>query len=415
MTAVAVPQQPVPQPRPSRPLSELIRREHRRRNRRLLVLWSLLALVVAGGIGVWAALQPKPLPLAARFRTQAISVGDVIREVHATGHLEAVTTVQVGAEVSGRIATVEVDYNDTVKAGQILARFDRASLEAQVAQINATLQAARATLEQARTDRDQANRTAERAARLFAQKTISDAEREQAASTAAAADQRARAAEAQVAAQTAALALARTNLGHSVIRAPIDGVIVTRNVDPGQTVASVFQTPVLFSVAADLKKMEVVAAVDEADVGEIAAGQRANFTVNAYPGRTFEGVVRMIRNSPVIVQDVVTYGTLVQVENADLALKPGMTASVRIQTGAAHNVLRVSNLALHFTPAGENAGNRPSAFRVQGERIERVSLTPGISDGELTEIVDRDSVLQPGALVLSDYTPEGKKFYGLTH
>jgi HlyD family secretion protein len=268
-----------------------------------------------------------------------------LRDVHATGHVQAVTTVEIGAEVSGRIATVDVDYNDRVKAGEVLARFDRTSLQAQLAQMNATLQGSRATLEQAKTDRDQAKRNVERITRLFSSKAISEAEHDTAVSAANLADQRVRAAEAQVTAQEASLAVSRNNLDHAVIRSPIDGVIVTRNVDPGQTVASAFQTPVLFTVAADLRKMEVVAAVDEADVGEIAVRQPATFTVNAYPERTFEGIVRTVRNSPVVVQDVVTYGTVVEVDNPDLALKPGMTASVRIRTATAKDVLRVPNAA----------------------------------------------------------------------
>jgi HlyD family secretion protein len=266
-------------------------------------------------------------------------------------------------------------------------------------------------LEQAKTDRDQSKRNVERAGRLHEQKAISDAERDAAMSAAALGDQRVRAAEAQVTAQEAALAVSRNNLDHTVIRSPIDGVIVTRNVDTGQTVASAFQTPVLFTVAADLRKMEVVAAVDEADVGEVTPGQRAAFTVNAYPDRVFDGVVRTVRNSPVVVQDVVTYGTVIEVDNSDLALKPGMTASARIRTAVASGVVRVPNAALHFTPAGENAGSTPGVWHIDGEHLERKTVTPGITDGELTEI--RESPAALGSPVLTDYTPEGKKFYGI--
>jgi HlyD family secretion protein len=406
MTAAALTQE-----RKSRPLAELVDREHRRRTRRQLVTWGILAALPVLLVAAWFAFRPRPLPFANRFRTQPVTTGDVLREVHATGHVQAVTTVEIGAEVSGRIATVDVDYNDRVKAGQVLARFDRTSLQAQLAQMNATLQASRATLEQAKTDRDQAKRNVERLSRLFSSKAISEAEHDTAVSAANLSDQRVRAAEAQVTAQEASLAVSRNNLDHAVIRSPIDGVIVTRNVDPGQTVASAFQTPVLFTVAADLRKMEVVAAVDEADVGEIAVRQPATFTVNAYPDRTFEGFVRTVRNSPVVVQDVVTYGTVVEVDNPDLALKPGMTASVRIRTAAAKDVLRVPNGALHFTPVGENGGTRPSIWRIAGDHVERVEVTVGIGDGELTEV--RTGTLAAGAMAITDYTPEGKKFYGI--
>ena len=406
MTAVALTQE-----RKSRPLAELVDREHRRRTRRQAITWGVLAAVPVLLVAAWFAFRPRPLPLASRYRTQPVTTGDVLREVHATGHVQAMTTVEIGAEVSGRIAAVEVDYNDRVKAGQVLARFDRTSLQAQLAQMNATLQASRATLEQTKTDRDQAKRNVERLSRLFSNKAISEAEHDTAVSAANLADQRVRAAEAQVTAQEASLAVSRNNLDHAVIRSPIDGVIVTRNVDPGQTVASAFQTPVLFTVAADLRKMEVVAAVDEADVGEIVARQPATFTVNAYPDRTFEGIVRTVRNSPVVVQDVVTYGTVVEVGNADLALKPGMTASVRIRTATAKDVLRVPNGALHFTPVGENSGNRPGIWRIAGDHLERVEVTTGISDGELTEV--RTGTLAAGTTAITDYTPEGKKFYGI--
>ena len=264
-------------------LAELIQRENKRKRTKRLLLVLLLAAIPALAIGIWAIARPKPVPTAARFRAAKVTMGDVVREVHATGRLEAVTTVQVGAEISGRISTVEVDYNDRVKAGQVLARFDRAALEAQLAQINATLAAARAAVEQAKTDRERVASDKERVVRLFASKSVSEMERDNATAAARLMGQRVSAAEAQVAAQQAAYTLAKTNLDHTVIRAPIDGVVITRNVDPGQTVASMLQTPVLFTVAADLRKMHVIAAVDEADIGEVAVEQAATFTVNAYP------------------------------------------------------------------------------------------------------------------------------------
>jgi HlyD family secretion protein len=402
-----------PAPPPRRTLAQLIDRESRRRRRRRLVLWITVAAAPLIVAALWFVLRPRPLPTAARFRAQPASQGDVVREVRATGHVEAVTTVQVGAEISGRIARVEVDYNDRVKAGQVLARFDRDALAAQLAQIHATLAAARATLEQARIDRDRADRDRARIARLFEQRSVSEAEHDNAVDAARVAGQRVSAAEAQVAAQQAAHSVARTNLDHAVIHAPIDGIVVTRNVDPGQTVASMFQTPVLFTVAADLRKMRVVAAVDEADIGEVAARQPATFTVNAYPERVFEGIVTEVRNSPMIVQDVVTYGTVVEIDNLDLALKPGMTASVRVRTVAARGVLRVPSAALRFTPPGEKAGDRPGLWVLAGQALRRVEVRPGISDGELSEIAPGS--LAAGQAVLVELSPEGRKAYGLGH
>jgi HlyD family secretion protein len=372
-----------------------------------------LATVPLLGFAVWMALRPRPIPISAQFRTQPVSRGDVVREVRATGHVEAVTTVQVGAEISGRIATVEVDFNQHVKQGQVLARFDRAALAAQLAQTEATLAAARAALEQARTDRDRTARDRGRVDRLYEQKAISDADHDAATSAARLAEQRVRAAEAQVAAQQAMFTVSRTSLDHAVIHAPIDGVVITRNVDPGQTVASMFQTPVLFTVAADLRKMRVIAAVDEADIGEVAVGQHATFTVNAYPDRIFEGVVTEVRNSPVVVQDVVTYGTILEVDNLDLALKPGMTASARVRTASAKDVVRLAAPALRFVPPGEKGGDRPSVWVLDGTSVRRIDVRPGVSDGEITEILP--GALEVGRPVLVELTPEGRKAHGLAH
>jgi len=316
----------------------------------------------------------------------------------------------VGAEISGRIASVEVDYNAHVKAGQVLARFDRAALSAQLAQTGATLAAARAALEQARTDRDRTASDLARAEQLHARAILADSDYRTAVATARLNAQRVAAAEAQLAAQQAAYTVARTNLDHTVIRAPIDGVVITRNIDPGQTVASMLQTPVLFTVAADLRQMRVVAAVDEADIGELAVAQRVSFTVDAYPERVFQGMVTEVRNSPVVVQDVVTYGAVVGIDNLDLALKPGMTASVRIQTASAVQVLRVPNAALHFTPPGQQSGDAPGVWLLEGGTLHRVAVQPGISDGESTAIAP--SALAIGTNVVVDLTPEGRVAYG---
>jgi HlyD family secretion protein len=393
-------------------LVEIIQRVKRGQRRRWVILGLLTAVVLVGSIALWASLRAKPTPMAVRFRAAAASRGDVVREVQATGRLEAVTTVQVGSEISGRIASVEVNYNDRVTAGQVLARFDRAALAAQQAQISATLAGARATVEQAKTDREHAAREAARAGQLFAAGVMNQSDRDNAVATARLMEQRVTAATAQVAAQQANYQLATTNLDHTVIRAPIDGVVITRNVDPGQTVASMLQTPVLFTVAADLRKMRVIAAVDEADTGEVALGQRATFTVNAYPNRSFEGVVTEVRNSPQVVQEVVTYGTEVEVDNGDLTLKPGMTASVHIITASSKDSLRVPAAAFQFTPPGESPRADPGVWSLSGSTLRHVPLKAGVSDGELTSIpLD---ALRVGAQIVYELTPEGRKAYGIT-
>src|SRR6478609_5127089 len=394
-----------PAPPNLQPLAQIIDRVSRSKRRRRLLRVLLAVLVCAAAATLWLTTRPKPVPMAARFRSAAVSQGDVVREVNATGHIEAITTVQVGSEVSGRIASVEVDYNDQVKAGQVLARFDRAALEATRAQIVATLAGARAAVEQAKTDRDRSLRDSERAEKLFAATVMNQAERDTAIATARLMRQRVVAAEAQVAAQEAAYSLAKTNLSRTLILAPIDGVIITRNVDPGQTVASMLQTPILFTVAADLRKMRVIAAVDEADTGEVAVGQRATFTVNAYPNRTFEGVVREVRNSPEVVQEVVTYGTEVEVENGDLALKPGMTASVHIVTASSHDSLRVPASAFQFTPPGESSHGVSGVWMLAASALRHVPLRAGVSDGELTSVPLE--ALPVGSQVVYELSAEG--------
>jgi len=403
----------IPTTKQHRSLADLVQAEKARRNRRRL-LWSLVGVVaVLAFAGAWLALRPRPVPFSARFRVEPASRGDIVREVRATGHVEAVTTVQVGAEISGRIATVEVDYNAVVKAGQVLARFDREALLAQQKQVLANLTAAQASLEQAKTDREHANRDLARATSLHRTQAITEAEYDNTVAAARMAVQRVSAAEANLAAQQAAYNVARTNLDHSIIHAPIDGIVITRNVDPGQTVASVFQTPVLFTVAADLRKMRVIAAIDEADIGEVAERQRASFTVNAYPDRVFEGIVTEVRNSPVVVQDVVTYGTVIEVDNLDLALKPGMTASARIRTASAEGVLRVPAAALRFSPPAQAKADHPGVWLLQQGALRRVEVTPGVSDGELTAVAS--GPVDAGQAVIVDLTPQGKKAYGLSH
>jgi HlyD family secretion protein len=395
-------------------LVTLIDREQRRRKRRLVVWVSLAVLAPVVAVGLYFLLRPGPVPLEARFRAAAVAHGPLVREVRATGRVEAVSSVSVGAEISGRIAEVLVDYNDRVDAGQVMARFDQAALEAQRAQAEAQLAAARAQVAQAALDLAQARRNAQRADTMFSQGGQSPQEHEAATTAASIAQARLGAAEAAVAAQAAAATVARTNLAHAVIHAPIDGVVITRNIDPGQTVASMLQSPVLFVVAADLRRMEVEAAIDEADIGEVAVGQRASFTVNAWPGTVFEGKVTEVRNAAKVVQDVVTYGAVLAVDNLELKLKPGMTASVRVRTAAVPETDAVPNAALQFTPPGERrVADAAGVWVLEGKAVRLVPVQPSLSDGESTAIAA--GALPAGAKVLVDLTPEGKLAYGLAH
>lgn len=394
-------------------LPEIIDREAQRKAHRRLVRAGVVFALALAGAASYFVLRPKPLPFAARFRVEAITHGPVVREVRATGHVEALSAVQIGAEISGRVATVEVDFNQHVHEGHVLARFDRAALEAQLAQTRAALATARMLLEQAKTERAQAERNRARNAKLHSQQVLSDADRDLTEANARLADQRVQAADSQLAAQRAAYALARTNLDHALIRSPIDGIVVSRNVDPGQTVASALQAPTLFVVAADLRRMRVIAAVDEADIGELQRRQLAKFTVTAYPDRVFEGVVVEVRNSPTVIQDVVTYAAVLEADNLDLALKPGMTASTRIRTATQPEGLRVPNNALRFLPPHRSASNATGVWMLDGNELRFVRVRAGISDGELTAIESGE--LAPGGEVVVELTPAGRMAYGIAH
>lgn len=394
------------------PLSELIDRENSRLVRRKRTKRIALALIPIALVALWFfVLKPKPVPIEARFRTSVPTTGDIIRQVRATGNVDAVITVQVGAEVSGRIASVNADFNDSVKKGQVLARFDQTLLKAEYNQAAQAAQSAASALEQARTNRDKLLQDYTRNKELYGKKLLAQSDFDAISAQLRTAEQAITAEAAQLASLEGAAQAARTNLAHGVIYSPIDGIIITRNIDSGQTLASIFQTPVLFTVAADLRNMQVIAAVDEADIGELKVGQEATFTVNAYSDRTFHGVVTQVRNSPVIVQDVVTYGVVITVENADLALKPGMTATVRITTASSPNVLRVPSSAIRFTPPGKNTSQTPSVWMLDKDSVRQVAVVPGISDGELTQITH--GAISTRDNVIEELTPEGKKAYGI--
>jgi HlyD family secretion protein len=392
------------------PLANMIQREDVRQKRNLKIRWLVSALVVAVvGFGLWYLMSPKTVPLSLRFRTGVVSADGVTRQARATGDVQAVTTIQVGAEVSGRIDKVPVDYNTLVHSGQVLAQIEPTLYQAQLDEASGQLLSAQAALDQATSNRDHIARDLARAESLFAKNLIPVSELDTDTSNLRVAQETVAAARANVAAMKGSLEVARANLGYCTIRSRINGIVVSRNIDSGQTIASVFQTPVLFSVAADLKQMRVVAAVDEADIGELAEGQQATFTVNAYPDRVFSGVVTQVRNAPVILEDVVTYGTVITVDNSDLALKPGMTATVGIVTATSKRDLKVPNAALHFTPPTEKADSVAGVWVLDHDRFRRIHLRPGVSDGEWTEIVDGE--ITPGTTVLLELTPDGKKAY----
>jgi HlyD family secretion protein len=352
-----------------------------RRSRRALAV--ALALIVLAGAAAAAWRTFGTAGQGPALRLAKVERGNITSVVSASGSLSAVTTVLVGSQISGQIKELFVDYNSQVKQGQLLARIDPETFELKVRQAEADLEAARTQLlnQQANllTLRSQAARTRiqaadakndlERKESLFAKGFISGAERDKskftsdaAAEAVVTAEAQIRAGEAQIAnaeaivkQRQAALAGARVDLSRTSIVAPVDGIVISRQVDAGQTVAASLNTPTLFTIARDLSEMQVEVAIDESDISKIRSGQRVTFTVDAYPTRTFEGAVKQIRKAAQTVQNVVTYTVVVATGNPNLLLVPGMTANVRIVADSRESVLKVPNAALRFRPAGAAA------------------------------------------------------------
>jgi len=297
-------------------------------------LWSLVVTVVIIGLGVWYFRRGHED--APQYETVAVGRGDITQVVTATGTLNPVTNVTVGCQVSGQISKLFADYNSPVTNGQLIAQINPRTYQAQVEQASADVASAKANLElqQVETARD---------AQLFTNKLISGSDYDTAVATL-------HEAAATVQIKQAALDTAKANLGFCDIYSPVDGMVISRNVDVGQTVAASLQSPTLFQIANSLKEMQIDANVDEADIGGVKEGQGVDFTVDAYPNRTFHGIVTQVRNAPTTVNNVVTYDTVISVTNSDYSLKPGMTASVSVVVAQHNDVLEIPNSALRFQP-----------------------------------------------------------------
>jgi HlyD family secretion protein len=329
---------------------------------------TIIALVVLAALGAGgAALYARRDRTQIQVNTAPIGLGDIIDTVGATGTLQAVTTVQVGSQVSGNIQWLGADFNSIVKKGQVIARLDPSLFDAQLNQVQANLVQARANLTKARSELDRARvqltdaqQKYTRAKELAAQQLLPASDLDAAkiavdAATASVASQQATVVQVQAAVtqSEASVNHSQVNRDHTIIAAPIDGIVTQRNVDVGQTVAASMQAPTLFVIAADLTEMQVNANIDEADVGRIRPGQHVTFRVDAYPTDNFQGTVTQIRLQPVVVQNVTTYGTVITVPNRELKLKPGMTANVKIEIAKRTNALRIPNAALRFRPTEE--------------------------------------------------------------
>ncbi|MBX3262013.1 MAG: efflux RND transporter periplasmic adaptor subunit [Labilithrix sp.] len=375
----------------------------RRWLRRVAALGVVTALV-GGGLAYRAKNRPAP---PAKYVTALPSSGDVAEKVQATGAVQPLLQVHVGSQVNGRVAKVHVDFNSVVKKGDILAEIDPIQYGQQVSQASAQVLAQKAQVESAKANHAAARVAYERTQRLFQQGLASKGELDTAQGQYEVARAQQAAAEAQIGAIQSQLQQSQTNVGWTKIYSPVDGVVVSRSIDPGSTVVASFQAPVLFVIAQDLRKMRVMADVDEADVGKLREGMEAEAVVDAFPGEAFKGNVQQVRYSPNNVQGVVTYSAVVEVENPDEKLRPGMTATVTIKTKEAKGTLRVPNAALRYKPTppmgpnGKPVPQPPEPPLAKGtgrvhvlvddkpgdEKTETKIIRVGVTDGIYTEVV----------------------------
>jgi len=387
------------------------------------ILLIAIPLLVIAGIAATLFLKRAP---EITYKTAKIERGTIISTVAATGNLSAVTTVQVGTQVSGTIQKLFVDYNSRVKKGQAIAEIDPSLFNASVEQSQGNYLNAEANLLKAKVTLTDAERTLARNRKLLADGIISQGDFDIAETAYQSAKAGMKAAEGSVAQTRGSLQQSKTNLRYSVIRSPVDGVVISRAVDVGQTVAASFQTPTLFTIAQDLTKMQIEVSVDEADISRIKLDQTATFTVDSYPEQSFKGKVVQIRNAPVITQNVVTYVVVVNVDNSDMKLKPGMTANVSVEVARKDDALKLPPAALRFRPklkseepkekrpaeppaagAGKESGGKPGGRKGGGSqkvyilkenKPTAVPVKTGIANNSAIELVE--SALKDGDEVI---------------
>jgi len=346
-----------------------------------------------------------------RYLTAAVTRGPIVRSVIATGTVNPVTVVQVGTYVSGPIEAIYADFNAPVKAGQLIAKIDPRPYQVKVDESAAALDNAKAQLGKDRADLAYKKITYERTQALLKAEAVSQDALDSAQSAYQQAVSQVALDRASIEQQVANLHDAQVNLNYTNIVSPVDGTVVSRNVDVGQTVAASFQTPTLFLIAKDLTQMQVDTNVSESDVGNVSNGEEAGFKVDAFPAREFEGIVTQVRQAPITVQNVVTYDVVVMVANPELLLKPGMTANVTIVTAKRADVTRVPVQALRFLPKGvrgsgeptaaaDGQGNRAQVWIPSGKGIAPVSITTGLDDGNNVELLSGQ--LKPGDIVVTD-------------
>lgn len=413
---------------------------HAANRRRRLKRWLTVIFLVAAVAAVVAGLRGRSNKSATtQFETQQARRGSLVVLVTATGTLQPTNEVVVGSEISGIVKSVEADYNDKVKVGQTLARLDTSKLEAQETQLKAALEVAKSRVLQTKATLSETTSKLgqlEQVRKLSGGKVPSQAEFD----SGQAAFERAKADDASAAASVsqaqAALQATQTDIGKAVIHSPIDGVVLTRNIEPGQTVAAAFQAPVLFTLAEDLKKMELHVDVDEADIGEVREGQQATFDVDAYPDRSFTATITQIRYGSKTVEGVVTYETLLKVDNSDLSLRPGMTATADITVKKVQDAVLAPSAALRFTPPAPAqkqpsrgllgamlprppmSASKPPEDRIGNGKQQKVwilkdglpvavPVTIGATDGTMAEVVSGN--IAPGTVLVVDVATTGRR------
>jgi HlyD family secretion protein len=315
------------------------------------IIISAAILVIIAGVVLALSLFSRNENDISKYKKEAVDKGNIEALVITTGSLNPVTTVDVGSQVSGKIDKLYVDFNSQVKENQVIAELDQSQFITRVKQNEANYQSSEAALEKAKVTLDNTKKKYNRAMNLFEKELISFEEKESIETQYYSARADIQSSEARLEQAESQLDSSKVDLTYTIIKSPIDGIIIDRRVNIGQTVAASFQAPVLFQIANDLSKMQVECSVDEADIGKVKEGQKVKFTVDAFPEENFTGKVSQVRYAPEIVQNVVTYTTIVEVNNPEMKLRPGMTATVSVVTGEAKNVLRVPNSALRFNPS----------------------------------------------------------------
>jgi HlyD family secretion protein len=397
------------------------------RRRRLLVRGFIWLVVIAAAVaGAAAAARTMRTPTPVRYQTEPVQRGPLTVSVTATGEVQSLTEVKVGTEISGIVETVSVDFNSPVVRGQVLAKVNTDKLEAQVAQARAALESARADVTNAEAAVEDTRHTFDRSQALFERTLVARSDRDTAEAGFKKAEASRMSAVARVGQAEANLLALETDLKKSSIRSPIDGIVLDRQIDPGQTVAASFQTPVLFTLSEDLTRMKLSVNVDEADIGKVRVGQSATFRVDAYPTRPFASRVTEIRSTPKTTNGVVTYETILSVDNKARLLQPGMTATADIVVTTIPDTLLVSNAALRFTPpaASQPATGRggffllpappgarrtppptkgqPRIWILEDNNPMPIDVVTGPTDGKVTAITVDDGLIKPGAPAVID-------------